>query len=105
METTINECINLINAFLSAELNAEEFAVRYDHAFRFDWTDMDKQLFSILQDLWEDTECYSPLWLPEEIGPYNITADTLRSEALKALNELNVLQGRCCQSDKGFSNT
>ncbi len=89
METTIIECKGLIQAFLDGELTAEVFAENYDRAFRFEWHEMDKVLFDTLQDLWEDAEAYSPLWLPEDIGPFNITEETLRKEAAQTLAELN----------------
>jgi len=89
METTITECKTLIQAFLEGELTAEVFAEKYDKAFRFEWLEMDKSLFDILQDLWEDVEAYSPLWLPEDIGPFHITEETLRQEAAQTLAELD----------------
>lgn len=89
METTITECKALIQAFLDGEMPAEVFAEKYDKAFRFEWHEMDKALFDILQNLWEDAEAYSPLWLPEDIGPFNITEETLRQEAAQTLAELN----------------
>lgn len=89
MRETITECKELIRAFLNEELTAEVFAEKYDKAFRFEWEEMDKALFDILQDLWEDVEAYSPLWLPEDIAPFNITEETLRKEAAHTLAELN----------------
>ena len=79
----------LIKSFLDGELTAEEFALRYDAAFLKDPGDyIDRPLFNILEDLWEDVDAYSPMWTLEEEGPTQITEKTLRREAMQAILEL-----------------
>ena len=52
--------------------------------------EIDKELFNILEDFFEDIDAYSPLWTSEDEAKYSyrITETTLRSEAQKSLTEL-----------------
>jgi len=83
-----DEYRTLIKAFLDGMLTADEFAASYDRVFSKDPGPMDRPLFDILENLFEDVDAYSPLWTPEEIGPTAITEETLRQEAAQALMEL-----------------
>ena len=81
------EYISLIDAFLNHELAAEDFAVRFQKALSTDdW--LDRPLFLILQDLFEDAEAYDPMWTPEEENVFQITEPTLRREATDARMKL-----------------
>jgi hypothetical protein len=80
----------LVKAFVDSALPAEAFALSYNDAFLQDPGDeMDRPLFDILEDLWEDVEAYSPMWSPEEEDPFKITEEALRREAIQALMELD----------------
>ena len=83
-----SEYRTLIKAFLDGMLTTDEFMLCYDRAFMEDPGQyMDRPLFNILENLWEDMDAYSPLWTPEQIGPFAITEETLRQEAAQALME------------------
>lgn len=79
----------LIQQFLHGSFSdAEEFAKTYDQIFLSEVEIMDKELFDILQDFWEDIDAYSPLWEPQDIDVFHITELTLREEAVDALGKL-----------------
>jgi hypothetical protein len=79
----------LVRAFLERKLTAEEFAARYDKAYLKDpHPHMERAVFDILEDLWEDVDAYSPMWTPDELGPTRINEETLRQKAAQALAEL-----------------
>jgi hypothetical protein len=78
----------LIQAFLNGNLSIEEFEARYLAAFKNERGEMDKQLFLILEDLFEDLDAYSPIWTQEDESPIRITEQRLRQEAFEALAQL-----------------
>ena len=80
----------IVQGFLTGSLGAEEFARGYSDNFLGEpASSMNRPLFRILQDLFEDIEAYSPMWLPEDECAYRITEATLRREAADALAELD----------------
>lgn len=80
---------NIIQTFLEGALPVEKFVQDYLDAFLSDpGTDIDKPLFDILEDLFEDIEAYSPMWHSEEEGPFRITEESLRREAAETLMNL-----------------
>jgi hypothetical protein len=50
---------------------------------------MEKPVFDILENLFEDVEAYSPMWSVEDESPYRITEESLRREARTALQDLD----------------
>jgi hypothetical protein len=90
----------LIKEFIDGAISAEEFALHYNDVFLQDpGGEMDRPLFDILENLWEDVEAYSPMWTPEEEGPFKITGNTLHREAIQALLELDQYLARSRGSD------
>jgi hypothetical protein len=79
---------DLIQTFLDGNLPIGEFETRYLAAFKNEPGEMDKQLFLILEDLFEDLDAYSPIWTQEDESPIRITEQRLRQEAVKALAQL-----------------
>jgi hypothetical protein len=79
---------DLIQAFLDENLLVGEFETRYLTAFKNEPDEMDKQLFLILEDLFEDLDAYSPIWTQEDESPLRITEQRLRQEAAEALIQL-----------------
>ncbi len=86
-----NKYRDLIRNFVDGSFNdAEEFARTYDKIFLSEPGDgMDRDLFEILEDFWEDVDAYSPLWESEDIDEMHITESTLQEEALKAIGKLD----------------
>ncbi len=82
---------DLIQAFLDQNLSIEEFEKQYLAAFKAEPGGMDRRLYEILEDLFEDVDAYSPLWSPADENWYRITEPTLRKEAQNALHELDAL--------------
>lgn len=79
----------MVQDFLNGEFSAEEFARHYLGCFANEpGNKMGRSLFNILQDLFEDVDAYSPMWLPEDECPFRITEKTLRREAEDALAKL-----------------
>ena len=84
---TTQEYILLIDSFLNNELSAEDFAVRFQNTFSAESV-FNRELFMILQDLFEDAEAYDPMWTPEEEDVFQITEPTFRNEAKDAREKL-----------------
>jgi hypothetical protein len=79
----------MVQDFLNGRLSAEEFARKYLDCFASEpGNRMGRPLFNILQDLFEDVDAYSPMWLPEDECSFRITETTLRREAEDALTRL-----------------
>jgi hypothetical protein len=71
-------------------ISTEQFEIEYLESFKNESGDMDKRLFDILEDLFEDLDAYSPMWTleDEKDAPYRITEVTLRKEVVIALQKL-----------------
>lgn len=83
----------LIEQFLAGGLTAEEFSRSYMILFLQEKSGMSEAYFTVLQDLFEDSDSYSPMWTKsdEEQYHYRITAPTLLEEARTTLSELDDL--------------
>ncbi len=77
-----SEYLELIDQFLGDNFtNAEDFAKLYDQIFLSE-SEMNDELFKILNDFWMDIEAYSPWWEPEDIDELHITEETLRNQSM-----------------------
>lgn len=65
----------LINSYLSGKTNADDFIVEYNRQFLAE-VEMDFALFEILEEIYEDAEAYSPLWLPCEEDDFHLSEET-----------------------------
>jgi hypothetical protein len=84
-----SEYQDLIQKFLDGSFaEAEEFARTYDKVFLSEPNGMSEELFKILGDFWVDIEAYSPLWELKDIDEVHITEETLREEAIDAVEKL-----------------
>ena len=84
----LSEYASLLRQFLDGNIPPEIFARTYDKEFLSEKEILHKELFDILEDFWEDIDAYSPLWEPEDICSYRITEETLRTEAVDALQKI-----------------
>jgi hypothetical protein len=83
-----NDYKEIIQNYLDGLLSAEEFSKQFDSMFLSEKKDMDTELFEILEDLFEDVMAYDPLCKPEDEKVYMITGNSLRLEAIDAINKL-----------------
>jgi hypothetical protein len=83
------EYTDLIRSFLDGNLRVENFEARYLESFKAEPAGMDKQLFDILEDLFEDVDAYSPTCFPEEETATRISRQGLLREAAEALVRLD----------------
>ena len=83
----VQDYLSMIDRFLSHELLAEEFAVHFQKTFQAEGH-LGKELFLILEDLFEDADAYDPMWTPEEEDGFQITEPTFRREVLDAREKL-----------------
>jgi hypothetical protein len=81
----------LIESFIQKDILVEEFDKTYTKLFLSELEGMDRSLFSILNNLFVNVECYSPLWTSKDEmeNNFKITEETLRNEAQNTLNNLN----------------
>lgn len=85
---------DLITRYLQGTMTAEQFQLAYQAEFKQEKGGMDRELFLILQDLFEDVDAYWPLWSEEEESPTQLTEKSLRMEVITALQQLEVYQQR-----------
>jgi hypothetical protein len=78
-----------IQNYLDGLLSVEEFSKQFDLMFLSEKRDMDTELFEILEDMFEDVMAYDPLCTTEDENVYRITGDSLRLEAIDAINKLH----------------
>ena len=80
----------LLQNYLAQTISTEQFETEYLDSFKNESGGMDKHLFDILEDLFEDIDAYSPMWTlqDEKDVPYRITEPTLRKEVATALQKL-----------------
>lgn len=80
----------LIETYLVGDLSADEFSVKYLDSFLGEQGGMPKELFDILQDLFEDVEAFSPAWTSEDErqNAFRITEPTLAKEIRAAKGQL-----------------
>jgi hypothetical protein len=79
----------LIATFVSQHMPVEAFEAAFLRKFKAETRDLERPLFEILEDLFEDVDAYSPLWTVADETPVRITETTLRREAETALAELD----------------
>jgi len=74
-------------------MTAPEFETRYLAAMKSQEVDLGREVFFILQDLFEDVDAYTHFWPPPPDLHYVISEDELRQEARTALAALDQLMG------------
>ena len=85
----ILEYYALIKDFTEGAVSVEYFVSYYTTSMKSEIDiKLDRRVFSVLEDLFEDIDAYSPSVLPENETPLHISEKTLRDEARKALQEL-----------------
>jgi hypothetical protein len=88
---TILEYRDLFNKYLDGELSAESFVLQFNDEFLDESDDsLDDEAFQILQNLYEDGEAYSPLWIAADENGFRITEETLRKEVEQAKRDLDI---------------
>ena len=85
---TAKEFRVFIKSFLDGEMPADEFKTRYFALFRARQK-QDRELFKILERLFEDADAYSPLWHPEDVSTSRSTEEVLRKDATRAVERLD----------------
>ena len=88
---SIEEYKQLILSFLSHEISVSAFETRYLSAMKSQECGMGREVFFILQDLFEDVDAYTHYWPPPPDLHYVISEDELRHEAQTALDALEKL--------------
>jgi hypothetical protein len=88
---SVEEYKQLIRSFLSEAITASVFETRYLSAFKNEPGGMGREVFFILQDLFEDVDAYTHYWPPPPDLHYVISEDELRDEAQVALDALEKL--------------
>lgn len=80
---------SLIKDFIEGAISVEYFVSQYTASLKSEVdTTLDERVFSILEDLFEDIDAYSPFVLPENETSLLISEKTLRDEARDALQKL-----------------
>lgn len=86
----IGEYIALIDAFISNKIDAPEFEAAYLKAIKFEQRMLVDEVFSILQELFEDADAYVPY--PElRTDPEDLDDAQLRECAIRARRSLNAI--------------
>jgi hypothetical protein len=81
----------LIEQFLRSEIPVERFIDDFLVAYKAEAVGLKKELFVVLEDLFEDIDAYSPRWATGDESPFRITLDSLRKEAEIALKKIKEL--------------
>jgi Bacterial self-protective colicin-like immunity len=79
---------DLMKAFVSGQINTDEFEARYFEAFQEEDTDWGYRIFEVLQTVVEAVDSYSADCSPEDEDIYTITEATLRKEVNSSLAKL-----------------
>ena len=82
----------LIDGYLRGELSADNFQTIYLATFKQEHGPMDRSLFVILQDLFEDVDAFSVLWTEEDENEFCLTEPSLRREVIDAVEKLKAYQ-------------
>jgi hypothetical protein len=82
----------LIDGYLHGELSADDFQTIYMATFAKEHDNMDRALFVILQDLFEDVDAFSVLWTEEDENEFRLTEPSLRREVVDASEKLEAYQ-------------
>jgi hypothetical protein len=86
---TLASYTDLIRAYLSGQIDAENLAAEFNARFVNEPANsFDEEPFWLLEKVFESIEAYSPLWTPEEENKYRITEPTLRKELQTELSAL-----------------
>lgn len=81
----------IIEDFLIRKITADEFQTLFLKTFKAENGLMDKNLFEILNDIFEAADCYWHECHPGEETNFEISEEQLRKEVINALVELNNL--------------
>ncbi|MGA7670853.1 MAG: colicin immunity domain-containing protein [Nitrolancea sp.] len=88
----IDEYKALISTFLSSEISAPEFKERFVDTFLSEPGGMPRDMFFILEDLFEDAEAFTEHWPPSPgLADVLIDEEQLRQEARTTLDALDRL--------------
>lgn len=90
----VEEYKQLIRSFLSEAITASEFEARYLSAMKSQERGMGREVFFILQDLFEDVDAYTHYWPPPPGLHHVISEDELRHGAQVTLDALENLNNR-----------
>jgi len=88
---SIDEYVQLIRDFLSGAIPAPDFETRYLSAMKSQERDLGREVFFILQDLFDDVDAYTHFWPSPPDLNHVISEDELRQEAQIALDALEKL--------------
>ena len=87
----IKEYYCLLRKFLDSNISIDEFVYLYSSTLRNETRQMDREVFAVLEDLFEDVDAYVPELLPEKETSLAITKDTLIVEINIAFEKLKDL--------------
>jgi Bacterial self-protective colicin-like immunity len=79
----------LIEDYLNNAVDADELTARFYDYFYGEDEGLDKELFLILNDIFESLDCYMPGTLPEQETDTRINETTLRKELGEELRRLD----------------
>ncbi|MES9684302.1 hypothetical protein CN514_06095 [Bacillus sp. AFS001701] len=85
----IDKYKKIIEDFITSEITADEFQTRYFKTFKEDNERMDKNLFEILNGVFESADCYWNECKPGKETAFEISEEQLRKEVTEALIKLN----------------
>ncbi|WP_088014284.1 colicin immunity domain-containing protein [Gottfriedia acidiceleris] len=79
----------IIEDFLSRKASADEFQTSYFQMFKEANNKINKNIFKILNDVFESADCYWHECQPGEETSFEISEGQLRKEVAEALKKLN----------------